>query len=1326
MAISTIELSSLDGINGFRLDGVKEQDQVGQKVSNAGDVNGDGFDDVIIGASEADPNGESSGSSYVVFGKQSGFNASMKLSSLDGSNGFRLDGETEKDFSGWSVSTAGDVNGDGFDDVIIGAGEADPNGESSGSSYVVFGKQSGFNASMKLSSLDGSNGFRLDGGTEKDFSGWSVSTAGDVNGDGFDDMFVGTNAENPNGGNLGFSYVVFGKASGFDASMDLSVLDGTNGFRLNGEAAYDKSGASGSNAGDVNGDGFDDLIISASWANPNGSFSGSSYVVFGKGSRFSASMELSNLDGSNGFRMDGVAEFGHSGSSISDAGDVNGDGFDDLIIGAPWADSNGPSSGSSYVIFGKASGFNAAMDFSSLDGHNGFRLDGIRYHTAGFSVSTAGDVNGDGFDDVIIGADDADPNGYSSGSSYVLFGKASGFNPIIDLSSLDRDDGFRLDGVTAWDNSGWSVSTAGDVNGDGLDDLIVGAPWADPNGEDSGSSYIILGRRDFRFGIFPEIVGSPEDDQLKGTSAAEHFIAGDGNDHIFGFGGADVFHGDSGNDDIDVSDLSFGLVDGGIGVDVLNLDGKGLTLDLTDFKERIQGIETINLHGSGNSTLTLTGTELKDLSDTSDSLKVHGKAGDRVFLEGNWVDGGPQGFYHVYMQDDDVVISVENEVSVASMTVINLSSLDGNNGFRLDGETENDFLGSSVSTAGDVNGDGFEDVIVSRSVGSSYVVFGKSSGFDTAIDVSTLNGSNGFSLDGGKLDLSGNVVRTAGDVNGDGFDDVIVGAWQASAVSYTPGASFVVFGKASGFNASINLSSLDGKNGFRLDGVASYDGLYGYLGFTVSTAGDVNGDGFDDLIAGAPGMDPNGNSSGSSYVVFGKSSGFDASIEVSSLDGTNGFRLDGITAQDNSGMSVSGAGDVNGDGFDDVIVGAHGADPHGSYSGSSYVVFGKETGFNASMNLSSLDGKNGLRVDGEAMDDSLGRSVSTAGDVNGDGFDDVIIGAAGADKQGDFSGSSYVVFGKASGFNDKMNLSSLDGTNGFRLDGETEDDFLGSSVSTAGDVNGDGFDDIIVGAWGADSNGGKSGSSYVVFGKASGFNALIDLSSLKRADGFRIDGVAVGDYSGISVSTAGDVNGDGFDDLIIGADGSDPNGYESGSSYILFGRSDFGGGGLSEILGTSGDDQLKGTSAAELFKAGDGNDRLIGRGGADEFRGEAGDDYIQVTDLGFGLVDGGAGNDVLHTDGKNLNLDLSHFLDKIQGIETICLYGRGDNTLILTGAELKALSDTTDTLKVHGNAGDQVILEGNWIDEGSHGFYHTYTQDVAVLLVGANMTAVFA
>ncbi len=670
-----------------------------------------------------------------------------------------------------------------------------------------------------------------------------------------------------------------------------------------------------------------------------------------------------------------------------------------------------------------------------------------------------------------------------------------------------------------------------------------------------------------------------------------------------------------------------------------------------------------------------------------------------------------------------------------STTVINLSTLDGSNGFRLDGENKADFSGRSVSDAGDVNGDGFEDVIVGAPLanqggdnsGSSYIVFGKASGFDARTDLSSLNGRNGFRLDGEhERDSSGRSVSDAGDVNGDGFGDLIVGAPFADLNGdLLSGSGYVVFGKASGFDAQMDLSSLNGSNGFRLDGENSFD----ILGMSVSGAGDVNGDGFDDVIVGAWGADPNAFSSGSSYVVFGKATGFDAQMDLSSLNGSNGFRLDGEHELDVSGSSVSGAGDVNGDGFADLIVGASLADFNGDVSGSSYVVFGKALGFDAQMDLSSLNGSNGFRLDGEYELDLSGRSVSGAGDVNGDGFDDVIVGAYGADPNGELSGSSYIVFGKAAGFDVQMDLSSLNGRNGFRLDGEHKGDYSGSSVSGAGDVNGDGFDDVIVGAERADSNGKYSSSSYVVFGKATGFDARLDLSSLESSDGFRLDGEHEDDRSGHSVSGAGDVNGDGFGDLIVGATYADPKGSDSGSNYVIFGSRDFGNGGgeLPEIKGTDGDDTLKGSTEAEHFISGDGNDNLLGHGGADVFDAGAGNDAIRIGDLTFASIDGGDGNDALHLAGSDLNLDLTTLGSNIHGIETICLYGRGDNTLTLNADSLLSLSDSTNSLKVHGNSGDHIAVQGtDWVDGGSHGLYHSYTHDDAVLLVGANVTVDFA
>ena len=209
--------------------------------------------------------------------------AIINLSSLDGSNGFRLDGTAASDYSGGSVSNAGDINGDGFDDVIVVASGRDPNGgSSSGSSYVVFGKAADFDAALDLSSLDGSNGFRVNVESTYDYSSISFSNAGDVNGDGFDDLFVrgfgfdlyGNRTETT-------SYVVFGKASGFTAELDLASLDGSNGFGLDeGESTYDRSGVSIDNAGDVNGDGLEDMLVRIFGYDLNGNSSASDYVVF--------------------------------------------------------------------------------------------------------------------------------------------------------------------------------------------------------------------------------------------------------------------------------------------------------------------------------------------------------------------------------------------------------------------------------------------------------------------------------------------------------------------------------------------------------------------------------------------------------------------------------------------------------------------------------------------------------------------------------------------------------------------------------------------------------------------------------------------------------------------------------------------------------------------------------------------------------------------------------------------------------------------------------------------------------------------------------------
>ena len=487
---------------GFVINGIGASDNSGYSVSSAGDINNDGYDDIIIGAYLADPNGGSSGESYVVFGKASGtYSASLELSSLNGTNGFVINGIDANDYSGRSVSSAGDINNDGYDDIIIGARHADPNGDDAGESYVVFGKASGtYSASLELSSLNGTNGFVINGIDENDYSGRSVSSAGDINNDGYDDIIIGANEADPNGGSSGESYVVFGKASGtYSASLELSSLNGTNGFVINGIDENDYSGRSVSSAGDINNDGYDDIIIGAYPADRHW---GESYVVFGKASgTYSASLELSSLNGTNGFVINGIDANDYSGYSVSSAGDINNDGYDDIIIGARFADPNGDDAGESYVVFGKASGtYSASLEPYFLNGTNGFVINGIDgYDNSGYSVSSAGDINNDGYDDIIIGARYADPNGaLGSGESYVVFGKASGtYSASLELSSLNGTNGFVINGIDANDYSGNSVSSAGDINNDGYDDIIIGANEADPNGGNSGESYVVFGQSEF-------------------------------------------------------------------------------------------------------------------------------------------------------------------------------------------------------------------------------------------------------------------------------------------------------------------------------------------------------------------------------------------------------------------------------------------------------------------------------------------------------------------------------------------------------------------------------------------------------------------------------------------------------------------------------------------------------------------------------------------------------------------------------------------------------------------------------------------------------------
>lgn len=302
-----------------------------------------------------------------------------------------------------------------------------------------------------------------------------------------------------------------------------------------------------------------------------------------------------------------------------------------------------------------------------------------------------------------------------------------------------------------------------------------------------------------------------------------------------------------------------------------------------------------------------------------------------------------------------------------------------------------------------------------------------------------------------------------------------------------------------------------------------------------------------------------------------------------------------------------------------------------------------------------------------------------------------------------------------------IDLSTLDGTNGFRLDGINAGDYSGRSVSGAGDLNGDGFADLIVGAFRADPTGGNNaGESYVVFGKASGFTAAVELASLDGADGFRLDGIDADDSSGRSVSGAGDVNGDGFADLIVGARDADPNGDSyAGESYVVFG---FDSGAVTH-QGTSAAETLTGDGGANVIIGDQGDDVLIGGGGADALRGGEGDDILDVTDLGFRRIDGGAGADTLRLAGAGLSLDLTAVGDQgLSGIEAIDLAGAGAEAT-LDRLSLLNLSDTTNSLTVSGNTSARVTLaDTGWSLSADNGTSQAFANGAASIVIGSAVT----
>ncbi len=1217
-----LSLAMLNGDNGFKLDGEFAQDYSGSSMAGPGDINGDGYDDLIIGACRY---AQGIGRSYVVFGGPGVDHQSLiALSSLNGTNGFKFEGEAVNDWSGVSMSSAGDVNGDGYIDLMIGALYHAGN---TGRSYVVFGGPGlGRQGLIALSSINGANGFKIDGEQAGEDSGSTVGAA-DVNGDGYTDLLIGAYAyDYPN--YIGRSYVVFGGPEvGRQGLISLASLNGANGFKLYSEGQGDSSGAWISAVGDINGDGFDDMIIGAPG---HAGKTGRSYVVFG-GLEVggSGNILLSDLNGTNGFKLDGEASGDVSGNCVN-AADFNNDGYPDLLIGAP---GHADRTGRSYVVFGGPGvGESGNILLSDLNGNNGFKLDGeVSNDYSGGTVSTAGDVDGDGIADFLIGAYQHN----AIGRSYVIFGDTP---PILVNNSLNILSGeivsLNIFNLAAYDHNHDNSTlvfiptniTHGrfesiDTSGVTLSNFTQQQIW------DGNIQFVHDGSSEAPvYNITVRSEGIAWTGPIAANITFNNFLNLENNQLVINQGQAVVFTSDNlkathlGEAESDLSFLVSDLVHGQFeffsapNQSVFIFQQQNITDGMVRFvhdnspsapsyrvavsngtfttstqsafidfdANPILVNNTLSLHLG--ETVVLTNKILGAIHPGGDdkallfhifqvqqgqfSLKLASTAPIVDFYQQNITDGLIQfthdnslnaPTYQVSVSDGRITMPpqfAEINFDPTPPAIIQLSSLNGQNGFKLDGENEGDGSGCAISAAGDINGDGYDDLIIganyylSSKRGRSYVVFGGLGvGRSGVFNLSSLDGANGFKLDGeNDNDQFGFSVSAAGDINGDGYDDLIIGAIGYPGGT-TKGRSYVVFGDLGvGSSGYLAVSSLNGANGFRLDGENNKDAS----GNAVSAAGDINGDGYDDIIIGATYYPV--NLQGRSYVVFGGlgigSSGY---LNLSSLNGVNGFKLDGEHYQDQSGYSVSAAGDINGDGYDDVLIGAVGYLQATTFVGRSYLVFGgPNVGSGGVMALSSLNGTNGFKLDGENNVDVSGRSVSAAGDINSDGYDDLIVGADQYPSNG-CQGRSYVVFGGPNvGSEGVLSLSSLNGANGFKLDGEENNDRSGWSTDGVGDINGDGHADLIIGAWNYPGGNGKGRSYVVLGGPGVGSAGVIALSNLNGTNGFKFDGEYNGDGCGASTRAAGDINGDGITDLIIGAYGY-PGGSGKGRSYVVFG-----------------------------------------------------------------------------------------------------------------------------------------------------------------------------
>ena len=826
---------------------------------------------------------------------------------------YQFVGEEAHDFAGYSLASAGDVDGDGLDDLLVSAHRNDDSGSTAGKTYLMFAASLGGNTTIDLDQAD----YAFTGEFGIDYSGISVAGGGDVDGDGKADLLIGANQNDEAGVNAGKVYLILGGNLGATTTMALSQAD----YAFTGQSAYEKAGFSVSFAGDVDDDGLDDILIGAFASNENAYQSGRAYLVLSGNLGSPGTIDLANSD----YIFDGEASNDQAGYSVASAGDVDDDGLADLLIGAPQNSEFAVYGGKSYLILGASLGSSSAISLAQADytfiGESDF-------DNAGQAVSSAGDIDGDGRDDILIGAPSSDNAGTNSGTAYVVLA-SSLTSPTIALSNAD----YTFDGESSFDSAGTGVASAGDVDGDGLKDNFIGANTTGIG----GTSYLVLGgslgatgTRSLATADYIFEGEATSDDAARAVASAGD-IDGDGLDDLF----IGAHNHDEGGDNAGTAYLLFSQFAANDGdndgvVAAYDCDDSDPTLGHVDDDEDCDGVVNYLDCDDNDPTSTTVATD-----PDCDGLL-------------DW--GGASG---------------------------TLSAAD----YAFVGETANDLAGIAVSSAGDVDGDNLDDLLVGAylndeggsAAGKVYLILGASLGSTPVIDLSDAD----YAFVGEEAgDSAGIAVSSAGDVDDDGLDDILVGAYKNGEGGTDAGKAYLILGSSLGSNSTIDLSLAD----YAFVGEAPSD----LAGNVVSSAGDVDDDGLDDILVGSPWNGDGGVTAGKAYLILGSSLTSVSTLNLAAAD----YAFVGEAAGDVAGRALALAGDVDDDGLSDLLIGASNNDDGGTDAGKAYLILGASLGAVTTMNLADAD----YAFVGEEAGDAAGRAVAGAGDVDGDGLDDVLLG----------------------------------------------------------------------------------------------------------------------------------------------------------------------------------------------------------------------------------------------------------------------------------------------------------------------------------------------